>query len=99
MSKEVDGVNMTAVTSGGVDENINRLDNGKADIGLVSTGDSYAAFRGMGSYKKKYENMRNMGILFANWGEPYTLKSTGHQDLFRPEGQDHLRRRARRFHA
>ena len=77
MSKEVEGVNMTAVTSGGVDENINRLDKGKADIGLVSTGDSYVAFRGMGSYKKKYDNMRSMGILFANWGEPYTLKSTG----------------------
>ena len=47
MSKSVEGVRLTAVTSGGVDENINRLDMGKADIGLVSTGDSLAAFRGM----------------------------------------------------
>ncbi|MBW1722193.1 MAG: TAXI family TRAP transporter solute-binding subunit [Deltaproteobacteria bacterium] len=77
ISKHVPGVRCTAVTSGGVDENINRLDMGKADIGLVSTGDSHMAFRGMKPYKKKYNKMRGMGILFANWGEPYTLKKSG----------------------
>jgi TRAP transporter TAXI family solute receptor len=77
LTKNIDGLRVTAVTSGGVDENINRLDAGKADIGLVSTGDSYAAYQGLKPYKKKYENMRGMGILFANWGEPYTLKKSG----------------------
>ena len=77
MSKYVEGVSLTAVTSGGVDENINRLDMGKADIGLVSTGDSYAAFRGMKPYTKKLDKMRGMGILFANWGEPFCLKKSG----------------------
>ncbi|MBW1666640.1 MAG: TAXI family TRAP transporter solute-binding subunit [Deltaproteobacteria bacterium] len=77
ITKHVQGVRCTAVTSGGVDENINRLDTGKADIGLVSTGDSQAAFKGMPPYKKKFNKMRGMGILFANWGEPYTLKKSG----------------------
>ena len=77
MTKHIEGVRCTAVTSGGVDENINRLDAGKADIGLVSTGDSQAAFKGMAPYNKKFDKMRGMGILFANWGEPYTLKKSG----------------------
>lgn len=77
ITKHIDGVRCTAVTSGGVDENINRLDMGTADIGLVSTGDSHMAFKGMAPYKKKYDKMRGMGILFANWGEPYTLKKSG----------------------
>lgn len=77
LSKHTEGVRCTAVTSGGVDENINRLDTGKADIGLVSTGDSHMAFRGMAPYQKKFDKMRGMGILFANWGEPYTLKKNG----------------------
>jgi len=77
ISKHVEGVRCTAVTSGGVDENINRLDTGKADIGLVSTGDSKMAYSGQAPYTKKYDKMRSMGILFANWGEPYTLKKTG----------------------
>jgi TRAP transporter TAXI family solute receptor len=77
LTKHVDGIRCTAVTSGGVDENINRLDTGKADIALVSTGDSQAAFKGWEPYKKKFDKMRGMGILFANWGEPYTLKKSG----------------------
>jgi TRAP transporter TAXI family solute receptor len=77
ITKHIDGVRCTAVTSGGVNENINRLDAGKADIGLVSTGDSKAAFEGLKPYKKKFDKMRGMGILFANWGEPYTLKKSG----------------------
>ncbi len=77
ITKNIDGVRCTAITSGGVDENINRLDAGKADIGLVSTGDSHMAFNGMKPYTKKYDKMRGMGILFANWGEPYTLKKSG----------------------
>lgn len=77
ISKYIEGVRCTAVTSGGVDENINRLDQGKADIGLVSTGDSYAAFKGMKPYQKKFDKMRGMGILFANWGEPFCLKKSG----------------------
>jgi len=77
ISKHIEGVRCTAVTSGGVDENINRLDMGKADIGLVSTGDSHMAFQGLAPYKKKFDKMRGMGILFANWGEPYTLKKNG----------------------
>ncbi len=77
ITKHIDGVRCTAVTSGGVNENINRLDAGKADIGLVSTGDSKAAYEGMKPYKKKFDKMRGMGILFANWGEPYTLKKSG----------------------
>ena len=47
ITKHVEGVRCTAVTSGGVDENINRLDMGTADIGLVSTGDSHMAYKGM----------------------------------------------------
>ena len=77
LTKNIDGLRVTAITSGGVDENINRLDAGKADIGLVSTGDSYTAFQGLAPYKKKFDKMRGMGILFANWGEPYTLKKSG----------------------
>lgn len=77
ISKHIEGVRCTAVTSGGVNENINRLDAGKADIGLVSTGDSYAAFKGLKPYEKKFNKMRGMGILFANWGEPFCLKKSG----------------------
>ena len=77
ITKNIEGVRCTAVTSGGVDENINRLDAGKADIGLVSTGDSHMAYNGIKPYTRKYDKMRGMGILFANWGEPYTLKKSG----------------------
>jgi len=87
ISKSVEGIRCTAVTSGGVDENINRLDVGEADIGLVSTGDSYAAFRGLKPYKKEFNKMRGMGILFANWGEPYTLKKSGIRTYFDLKGR------------
>jgi len=77
ISKNVKGIEVTAATSGGVDENINRLDSGEADIGLVSTGDSYKAFMGLPPYDHKFNKMRGMGILFANWGQPYSLKKNG----------------------
>ena len=92
LTKNIEGVRVTAVTSGGVDENINRLDAGKADIGLVSTGDSYAAFQGLAPYKKKFDKMRGMGILFANWGEPYTLKK-----IESPQFESDKRRRYKDF--
>jgi TRAP-type uncharacterized transport system substrate-binding protein len=50
----VKGVAVTAQTSGGVNENINRLDTGVADIALVSTWDAYQAYRGEGQFQKKY---------------------------------------------
>ena len=77
ISKNLEGIEITAATSGGVDENINRLDSGEADIGLVSTGDSLKAFKGMSPYDHEFNKMRGMGILFANWGQPYTLKKSG----------------------
>ena len=77
VSKHVDGVITTAVTSGGVNENINRLDSGQADIGLVSNADSRAAFLGEEPYKKKYTKMRGMGILYMNYGQVFTLEKTG----------------------
>ena len=55
ISKNVPNARATAVTSGGVNENITRLNVKTADIGLVSSGDSYAAFRGIPPYKKKYD--------------------------------------------
>ena len=64
ISKNVPNVRATAVTSGGVNENITRLNIKTADIGLVSSGDSYAAFRGLSPYKKKYDKMRSMGVLY-----------------------------------
>jgi TRAP transporter TAXI family solute receptor len=77
ISKNVEDVEVTAATSGGVDENMNRLDSGEADIALVSTGDSYKAFKGMPPYDHEFNKMRGMGILFANWGQPYSLKKSG----------------------
>ena len=77
ISKNVKDIEVTAATSGGVDENINRLDSGEVDIGLVSTGDSYKAFMGLPPYDHKFNKMRGMGILFANWGQPYSLKKSG----------------------
>lgn len=73
------GVTVTAQTSGGVNENLNRLDSGSADIGLASHWDSYQAYRGEGPYAKKFTNMLGLGILFKNWSEPYTLKKSGIQ--------------------
>ena len=58
ISKNVPNARATAVTSGGVNENITRLNMNTADIGLVSSGDSYAAFRGIPPYKKKYDRTK-----------------------------------------
>jgi len=77
ITKHIEGIRCTAITSGGIDENFRRLDTEKTDIALASTSDSHMAFNGQAPYKKKYNKMRNMGILFSNWGEPYTLKKSG----------------------
>lgn len=77
INSAVKGVSVTAQASGGVNENINRLDTGVADIGLSSHWDAYQAYRGEGQFKKKFTNMSGLGILFKNWSEPYTLKKSG----------------------
>jgi len=77
ISRNIDEVNLTAVSSGGVFENLGRLDSGKAHLALLSTGDAHAGYRGMAPYKKKYDGIRGLGILFSNWGEPYCLKKSG----------------------
>lgn len=76
LSKTIPDLFITAISSGGVDENLNRLDRGEADIGLVSTGDAYMAFNGFPPYSHAYDQMRGMGILFGNWVEPYALKKS-----------------------
>lgn len=73
----VKSVSITAQASGGVNENLNRLDTGVADIGLSSHWDAYQAYRGEGQFKKKFTNMLGLGVLFKNWSEPYTLKKSG----------------------
>jgi hypothetical protein len=76
-TKHVEGVEITAVTSGGVNENINRLDSGQAEIGMLNTIDPPLAFQGKAPYKKAFDKMRGMGILYLQYGQPYTLKGTG----------------------
>ncbi len=53
---------------------MNRIQSDKTDFGLANTGDSYLAFRGMAPYQQEYSNMRQLGILWPQWGETYTLK-------------------------
>lgn len=77
ISKAVKGVAVTAQSSGGVNENINRLDTGVADLALSSHWDAYQAYRGEGQFQKKFTNMSALGILFKNWSEPYALKKSG----------------------
>jgi TRAP transporter TAXI family solute receptor len=77
VTKNAPGVEVTAVTSGGVNENINRLDSGQAEIGMLNTIDPPLAFEGKAPYKKAFNKMRGMGILYLQYGQPYTLASTG----------------------
>lgn len=77
VTKHVPGVEVTAVTSGGVNENINRLDSGQAEIGMLNIIDPLLAFEGKAPYKKPFNKMRGMGILYLQYGQPYTLASTG----------------------
>jgi len=79
INKVVKGVAVTAQTSGGVNENINRLDTGAADIALSSDWDALQAYRGEGQFQKKFTNMLGLGILFKNWSEPYAMKKSGIQ--------------------
>lgn len=76
LSKTIPDLFITAISSGGVDENLNRLDRGEADMGLVSTGDAYVAYQGEAPYDHPYDKMRGMGILFGNWVEPYALQKS-----------------------
>lgn len=87
LSKTIPDLFITAISSGGVDENLNRLDRGEADIGLVSTGDAYAAFQGAEPYGHPYDQMRGMGILFGNWVEPYALKKSQIETYLDLEGK------------
>jgi len=79
INSAVKAVSVTAQASGGVNENINRLDMGVADVALSSHWDAYQAYRGEGQFKKKFTNMSGLGILFKNWSEPYTVKKSGIQ--------------------
>jgi hypothetical protein len=79
INNAVKSVSVTAQASGGVNENVNRLDTGVADIGLSSHWDAYQAYQGEGQFKKKFINMMGLGILFKNWSEPYTVKKSGIQ--------------------
>ena len=76
-TKHVPGVEITSVTSGGVNENINRLDSGQAEMGMLNTIDPPLAFEGKPPYKKTYDKMRGMGILYLQYGQPFTLANTG----------------------
>lgn len=77
IAKEIDNIHATAVTSGGVDENLNRVQFKKADMGLSSTGDAYEAFRGLERWEEEYTNLRQLGVLYPQYGQPYTLKNKG----------------------
>jgi len=77
VSKNVEGVYLTAVTSGGVVENINRLDSGLADFGMINTQDPPLAWEGKDPYAKPFQKMRGIGILYMQAGQPFTLKSSG----------------------
>ncbi len=76
ISKSVPGINVTAITSAGVVESINRLDQSKADFAMLNTQDPPLAWEGKAPYKKKYQKMRGMGILYMQAAQPYTLKSS-----------------------
>ena len=77
LSRNIENISCTAVTSGGVVENMNRIQFGKADFGLTTTIASYQAFRGLSVYEQEYDNMRQLGIMWPSWGQPYTLKKSG----------------------
>ncbi len=77
VTKNVPDVQVTAVTSGGVNENINRLDSGQAEVAMLNTIDTPIAFEGKEPYRRKYDKMRGMGILYLQYGQPFTLKKTG----------------------
>ena len=77
ISKNVDGILLTAVTSGGVNENINRLHSGEAEFGMLNNTDPPLAFAGQEPYKQKFDNMRGVGILYMQYVEVFTLEETG----------------------
>ena len=77
ITKHAPGVEVTSGTSGGANENINRLDSGQAEIGMLNTIDPPLAVEGKPPYKKTFNKMRGMGILYLQYGQPYTLASTG----------------------
>ncbi len=77
VSKQVDGVFLTAVTSGGVNENINRLHSGEADFGMLNSSNPPLAFEGLPPYDQKFDNMRGVGILYMQYVETFTLAGTG----------------------
>ena len=77
LTKEIGNIYITSVTSGGVDENLNRVQFKKADLGLSSTGDAYEAFRGEGRWEEEFDNLRQLGVLYPQYGQVYTLKNRG----------------------
>lgn len=77
VSKILPDVSITAITSAGVVESINRLEQGKADFAMLNTQDPPLAWEGQAPYKKKYQKMRGMGILYMQAAQPYVLQSSG----------------------
>lgn len=77
VSKNVDNIYLTAVTSGGVNENINRLHSANAEFGMLNNTDPPLAFAGEAPYNQKFDNMRGVGILYMQYVEVYTLERTG----------------------
>jgi uncharacterized protein len=77
VTKNVDEIFLTAVTSGGVNENINRLHSADAEFGMLNNTDPPLAFAGEAPYTQKFDNMRGVGILYMQYVEVFTLEKTG----------------------
>lgn len=77
VSRTLDDVQITAISSAGVIENINRLELKNADIAMLNTQDPPLAWAGEAPFKKEYKNMRGLGILYMQAAQPYVLKSSG----------------------
>ncbi len=77
-AKSGGSINLTAGASGGSVENVNRLNAGEIDFGIVFANDAYEAFTGTGLFEgKKLQNLRTLGNIYMNYVHFNVAASSG----------------------
>lgn len=77
ITKNVEGINIAAQSSGGGVENVNLVNSDQADIGLVPSAPGYQAYRGIPPFKQAFKKMVGIGMTNKNPKTVYALKKSG----------------------
>ncbi|WP_026703049.1 TAXI family TRAP transporter solute-binding subunit [Salibacterium aidingense] len=80
MTDEV-GINMTVESTGGPIDNIELVERGDMDVGMVTMGPAYEGFKGIEWAEQKHQNIRSIFPMYISYLHWFTMPDSGIKSL------------------